>query len=67
MEEEKDMKEEKTAEEKEAEKLRNKRNSFTLIYILVGIFLIAILGILLYSYLVSKYLNRRDTPKSLRT
>ena len=54
MEEEKNMKLEKTAEEKEAEKLRNKRNSFTLIYILVGIFLIAILGILLYSYLVSK-------------
>lgn len=54
MEEEKNMKVEKTAEEKEPEKLRNKRNSFTLIYILVGIFLIAILGILLYSYLVSK-------------
>ena len=54
MEEEKDMKVEKTAEEKETEKLKNKRNTFTLIYILVGIFAIAILGILLYSYLVSK-------------
>ena len=41
-------------EEKAEKKLRDKKNTFTLIYILVGIFLIAILGILAYAFLVTR-------------
>ena len=41
-------------EEKAEKKLKDKKNTFTLIYILVGIFLIAVLGILAYAFLVTK-------------
>jgi competence protein ComGC len=41
-------------EEKAEKKLRDKKNTFTLIYILVGIFLIAVLGILAYAFLVTR-------------
>ncbi len=46
--------EEKLSEEKKEKKLRDKRNTFTLIYILVGIFLIALLGLLAYAFLVTR-------------
>lgn len=41
-------------EEKAEKKLRDKKNTFTLIYILVGIFLIAVLGLLAYAFLVTR-------------
>lgn len=41
-------------EEKEEKKLRDKKNTFTLIYILVGIFIIAVLGLLAYAFLVTR-------------
>ena len=41
-------------EEKAEKKLKDKKNTFTLIYILVGIFLIAVLGILAYAFLVTR-------------
>ena len=41
-------------EEKAEKKLRDKKNTFTLIYILVGIFIIAVLGILAYAFLVTR-------------
>ncbi len=41
-------------EEKAEKKLRDKKNTFTLIYILVGIFLIAVIGLLAYAFLVTK-------------
>ena len=34
--------------------LKDKKNTFTLIYILVGIFGIAILGMLLYSFIIAR-------------
>mgnify|MGYP003370841240 CR=1 FL=1 len=43
----------KVSKEKE-NKMRDKRNTFTLIYILVGIFIIAVLGMLIYALLVTK-------------
>ena len=46
--------EEKLSEENKEKKLRDKRNTFTLIYILVGIFLIALLGLLAYAFLVTR-------------
>lgn len=42
----------KISKEKE-NKIRDKKNTFTLIYILVGIFIIAVLGMLTYALLVS--------------
>ena len=44
---------EKLDEEKAEKKLRDKKNTFTLIYILVGIFLIALLAMLAYEFLVA--------------
>ena len=41
-------------EEKAEKKIRNKKNTFTLIYILVGIFIIAVLGLLAYAFLVTR-------------
>lgn len=41
-------------EEKAEKKLKDKKNTFTLIYILVGIFLIAVLGLLAYAFLVTR-------------
>ena len=41
-------------EEKAEKKLRDKKNTFTLIQILVGIFLIAVLGLLAYAFLVTR-------------
>ena len=41
-------------EEKAETKLRDKKNTFTLIQILVGIFLIAVLGLLAYAFLVTR-------------
>ena len=38
----------------EQEKIKNKRNTFTLIYILVGLLGIAILGMLLYAFIVTR-------------
>ena len=46
--------EEKMNQEKAEKKEKDKKNTFTLIYILVGIFLIAILGMLLFAFLMSK-------------
>ena len=43
----------KVSKEKE-NKMRDKRNTFTLIYILVGIFIIAVLGMLIYALLATK-------------
>ena len=41
-------------EEKAEKKLKDKKNTFTLIYILVGIFIIAVLGLLAYAFLVTR-------------
>ncbi len=38
----------------EGQKLKDKKNSFTLIYILVGILGIAVLGMLLYAFIVTR-------------
>ena len=38
----------------EQEKVNSKRNTFILIYILVGLFGIAILGMLLYAFIVTR-------------
>lgn len=38
----------------EEQKLKDKKNSFTLIYILVGILGIAVLGMLLYAFIVTR-------------
>ena len=38
----------------EQEKIKNKRNTFIIIYILVGLFGIAILGMLLYAFIVTR-------------
>lgn len=49
------MEEVKKVSEEEAEiKLKNKRNTFTLIYILVGLFLLAVLGMLAYAFIVTR-------------
>ena len=40
--------------EKEEEKIRNKKNTFTLIYILVGIAIIAIIAMLLFQFFISR-------------
>ena len=41
-------------EEKKTNKLEEKRNTFMLVYILVGIFGIALLGMLLYAFIVTR-------------
>ena len=50
------MEEEKkeTVEVKEENKTEQKRNTFMLIYILVGIFGIALLGMLIYAFIVTR-------------
>lgn len=41
-------------EEKAEKKLRDKKNTFTLIYILVGLFLIALIAIMAYTFIVTR-------------
>lgn len=41
-------------DEKAEKKERNKKNTFTLIYILVGIFLIAFIAIMAYTFIVTR-------------
>lgn len=50
------MEEEKkdVVEKSEEEKVKEKKNTFTLIYILVGIFAIIVLAMLAYAFIVSK-------------
>lgn len=40
--------------EEEDKKINNKKITFTLVYILVGIFILAVLGMLIYSFLVTR-------------
>ena len=44
----------KMKKEEEELKKENKKNTFTLIYILVGLFGIAILGMLIYAFIVTR-------------
>ncbi len=46
--------ENKKEQEKTEEEIKNKKNTFTLIYILVGIVIIAIIAMLLIQYFVTK-------------
>ena len=46
--------EEMSEQEKKQKKLQDKKYTFTLIYILIGLFLIAVLGMLLYAFIVSR-------------
>lgn len=46
--------EEKMDQEKKQKKLENKKYTFTLIYILIGLFIIAVLGMLLYAFIVTR-------------
>lgn len=46
--------EELSEQEKKQKKLQDKKYTFTLIYILIGLFLIAVLGMLLYAFIVSR-------------
>ena len=50
------MEEEKkdVVEKNKEEKIKEKKNTFTLIYILVGIFAIIVLAMLAYAFIVSK-------------
>ncbi len=41
-------------EEKAEKKAKDKKNTFTLIYILVGIFIIAILALFIFAYMMSR-------------
>ncbi len=41
-------------QEKAEKKVQEKKNTFTLIYILVGIFIIAVLAMLLYAFFVTR-------------
>lgn len=41
-------------EKNKEEKIKEKKNTFTLIYILVGIFAIIVLAMLAYAFIVSK-------------
>ena len=43
----------KMKQEDAAREIQNKKNTFTLVYILVGILIIAVLAILLYAFIVS--------------
>lgn len=45
---------EKMEQEKKQKKLANKKYTFTLIYILIGLFIIAVLGMLLYAFIVTR-------------
>ena len=49
---------ESTEQEKLDEKLKNKKSTFTLIYILIGLFIIAVLGMLLYAFIVTRQFNK---------
>ena len=40
--------------EKEEKKIRDKKNTFTLIYILVGLFLITLIAIMAYTFIVTR-------------
>lgn len=40
--------------EKAEKKLKDKKNTFTLIYILVGLFLIAFIAIMAYTFIVTR-------------
>lgn len=40
--------------EEAEQKMRDKKNTFTLIYILVGLFGIAVLGMLIYAFIVTR-------------
>ena len=40
--------------EKAEKKLKDKKNTFTLIYILVGLFLIALIAIMTYTFIVTR-------------
>lgn len=44
----------KMKKEEEELKKENKKNTFTLIYILVGLFGIAVLGMLIYAFIVTR-------------
>ena len=44
----------KMKQEKAEKKIRDKKNTFTLIYILVGMFLIAVLAMLIYAFIVTR-------------
>ena len=44
----------KLEEEKAERKIRDKKNTFTLIYILVGLFLIALVGVMAYTFIVTR-------------
>ena len=46
--------EEKMDQEKKQKKLENKKYTFTLIYILIGLFIVAVLGMLLYAFIVTR-------------
>lgn len=55
MEEVKKEKLEKKLEQEDTEKkVQDKKNTFTLIYILIGIFIIAVLAMLIYAFFVTK-------------
>lgn len=53
MEENKELETNKKQEEKQ-KKLKDKKNTFTLIYILVGIFAIAVIAMLAYAFIVTR-------------
>ena len=44
----------KLEEEKAERKIRDKKNTFTLIYILVGLFLISLVGVMAYTFIVTR-------------
>lgn len=44
----------KLEEERIEKKLKDKKNTFTLIYILVGLFLIAFIAIMAYTFIVTR-------------
>lgn len=41
-------------DEKAEKRLKDKKNTFTLIYILVGLFLIALIAIMAYTFIVTR-------------
>lgn len=53
MEENREVETNKKQEEKQ-KKLKDKKNTFTLIYILVGIFAIAVIAMLAYAFIVTR-------------
>ena len=40
--------------EKQSQDLKNKKVTFTLVYILVGLFILSVLGMLIYSFIVTR-------------